>query len=191
MNKNNKTISYLLILLSLFIIVLFTKDYLFELQSNLEEKNRLTKKVSEKREEFEQTKKIKSKLEKDSDNTEIKKYVNEIKEEEIVDYIYSMIEEWNTWKTMPKSYWLAFVNNLSISKWKKNELWFLESDITLSLRVEKELRMKKILEFFTSEESKYKFFITSFSYNKPWIRELRSNEKKFFDITIPLKVFYK
>lgn len=191
MKKNNKIISYILILISLFIIVLFTKNYIFELQAKLEEKSTITKKVSEKREEFKEVKNIKSSLEENWDELDVQKYVTEIKEDDIVDYIYSMIEDGNSWKTTPTSYWLAFVNSLSISKWKKNEIWFLESDITLNLRVEKELRMKKILDFFTSKDSKYKFFITSFSYNKPGFTQVKSNDKSFFDITIPLKVFYK
>ncbi len=190
MNNNyNKILSYVLVLLSLFIVVLFTKDYIFDMQANLDLKDSKTKEIEEKREEFKKLTDIKNKLKKEW-NTEISKYANTPTEDEIIDYIYSMVEDGNLWKTVPISHWLATIKSISMTKWKKNELWFLESDISLSLSVQKESRMKDILNFFVSEKSKYKFFIDSFSYEKPKISDVISNNSSI-DIIIPLKVFYK
>jgi hypothetical protein len=44
--------------------------------------------------------------------------------------------------------------------------------------------MFEILDFFVSEDSKYKFFIDSFSYPI-------NTENSDFNISIPLKIFYK
>jgi hypothetical protein len=44
--------------------------------------------------------------------------------------------------------------------------------------------MYKALDFFVSEDSKYKFFIESFSYTNV-------GQDSGFNITIPLKIFYK
>jgi hypothetical protein len=56
--------------------------------------------------------------------------------------------------------------------------------IVLNLRVSSEDRMYKVLDFFVKEDSKYKFFIDSFSY-------LNNAQDSSFNITIPLKIFYK
>jgi hypothetical protein len=58
--------------------------------------------------------------------------------------------------------------------------------IVLNLRVSNEDRMYKILDFFIKEEedSKYKFFIDSFYYPN-------NIQDSSFNITIPLKIFYK
>jgi len=39
--KNNQFLSYIIVLLSLFILVLFTKDQIMNVQSNLDEKEKL------------------------------------------------------------------------------------------------------------------------------------------------------
>lgn len=190
MNNNYKKIlSYVLVLASLFIIVLFTKDYVFDMQANLDIKNSKNQEIKEKREEFKKFTEIKNKLKKE-ENTEVSKYTITPTEDEIIDYIYSMVEDWNLWKSVPISHWLATIKSISMTKWKKNELWFLESDITLNLSVQKESRLKDILNFFVSDKSKYKFFIDSFSYEKPKITDVINNNASI-DITIPLKIFYK
>ncbi len=198
MNNNSKKIlSYILVLASLFIIVLFTKDLIFDLQSNLDLKDSKIKKIQEKREEHKKLKQTQEKLKKQADS-EVEKYLNKPTEDEIVDYIYSMIENGNLgkevlWKKIPSVYGQAEIKSLSITKAKKNELWFLESDITLNISVEKENRLKSILDSFVSSESKYKFFIDSFSYEKPEYKltSLNTIETQSIEVIIPLKIFYK
>jgi hypothetical protein len=57
-------------------------------------------------------------------------------------------------------------------------------NITLNLRVPNEDRMYEILDFFVKQDSTYKFFIDSFTYPN-------NGQDADFNITIPLKVFYK
>gem|GEM_PF-4470947 len=45
--------------------------------------------------------------------------------------------------------------------------------------------MFKILDFFIDKDSKYKFFIESFNYPKT------DGESGSYNVTIPLKIFYK
>jgi hypothetical protein len=73
---------------------------------------------------------------------------------------------------------------MSLKEEKVNEIWFSQTDIILNLRVSNEDRMYKILDFFIKEDSKYKFFIDSFSYPN-------NVQDTALNITIPLKIFYK
>jgi hypothetical protein len=104
----------------------------------------------------------------------------EIKEDEILEYIYSKIETDN----LNYEDWAAVVRNISITKGDINEIGFNEATLNLSLRLPSEQRLMDILDFFTWEESKYKFFINSFVY--PKISTWSS-----FNVNIPLKIFYK
>jgi hypothetical protein len=80
--------------------------------------------------------------------------------------------------------WVVTIRSVSLKEWKVNEIWFNEAEVTLNLRVPSEDKMYKILDFFVSEDSKYKFFINSFSYPS-------NTQNSDFNITIPLKIFYK
>ncbi len=179
--KNSKIISWVLILSSLFIVVLFTKDMFFSLQASFDEKNLKISEREAKKETLDRLDRISKKLKTWTWKVvEISKYLNDLKEDEILDYIYSMAEKKHLW----------VVKSLSISKGKKNELWFLESNISLVIEVKSERNMKKILDYLVKEDWKYKFFIDSFSYKKP--KEIWPNKiTPAYDVTIPLKLFYK
>jgi hypothetical protein len=103
----------------------------------------------------------------------------EIKEDELIDYIYSYIEKIND------KNWVVVVKSLSISEPEDTETWFKETNITLNLRVPNEEKIKQILTFLTSTESKYKFFISSFSF--PYGDTVEWS----YSISIPLKVLHK
>lgn len=179
-NKNNKLYWYILILLSLFILVLFTRNQIYTLQENLDEKNNKEVSLLSKRNELDKLNEIKIKVE--EKNSWIDNYINSIKEDELLSYIYSKVEEDN----LKYTDWISTIRSLNIKEWKINELWFYESLVTLSIRVPNEERMNKLLDFFVKEDSKYKFFIDSFSYPKN-----SSSIDSSYNITIPLKIFYK
>lgn len=177
-NKNNKLYWYIIILLTLFILVLFTRNQISSIQVNLDEKQNLEIDLENKRQELQALNDIKVKVEAEWNN--IEKYLNKIKEDEIIDYIYSKIEEDNLKYTDG----VSTIRNLTITEWEINEIWFYESNISLSLRVPNEDRLFKILDFFVKKDSKYQFFIDSFSYPKV-------TSDSSYNVTIPLKVFYK
>lgn len=178
LENNNKFFWYILILLSLFVLVLFTRTQLMDLQVNLDEKAENENSLNEERSELQRLNDIKNNL--NGENSDVEKYLVDISEDELIDYIYSAIEEDNLKYTDG----LVVVKNISMTEWIKNEMWFTESQITLNLRVPSEVRMYRILDFFSGEDSKYKFFIDTFSYpNKEW--------ETSFNISLPLKVFYK
>lgn len=182
-NNSNKFVWYIIILISLFIIILFAKDQLMQIQVNNDEKVINEFKFQEKRNEITRLDEIKKKL--NTSEVNIEKYlISEdgewIKENEIIDYIYSKIEDDNLKYTDG----IAVIKNISITEWSVNEMWFMESNVTLNLKVPSEDRMFKILNFFSSKDSKYQFFIDTFTYPNV---ETESS----FNITLPLKIFYK
>lgn len=189
-NKNNSKIwSYFIILIALFIIVLVIKNQIFDIQANLDQKTEQTKKLKDLKDEVKKMGELKEKLEKDKDS-EVNKYLENIKEDEIIDYIYREVENINLNQDGDRNQ--IKIKNISISKWEKNELWFLESNISLNLWVESENKLKKLLDFFNDKNSKYKFFISSFSMPK-YTNKIEDEDaiKTEMDITIPLKIFYK
>jgi len=178
LDNNNKLFWYIIILVTLFIVVLFTRTQFMELQVNLDEKTMNEKSLQVERDELQRLNDVKNNL--DEDNKDIEKYLVDIKEDEMIDYIYSKIEEDN----LKYTDWIVVIKSISISEWVVNEMWFKESDITLNLRVPSENRMFKVVDFFSNKDSKYKFFINSFSYPN-------TDTESSFNITLPLKVFYK
>jgi len=175
-NKNNKFISYLIILATFFIVVLFTKDQIIKIQENRDLRDTYNIELEAKKTQLSEINEKRTMLNNSSEN--IDKYILEIKEDEIIDYLYSYIEETN------KRNWVSIIKNISISDPKDTELWFKETLITLDLLVPSEEKLKRTLEFLTSSKSKYNFFITSFTYPY-WKIDWN------FSVTIPLRVLYK
>lgn len=178
-NKNNKIYWYIIILISLFILVLFTRIQFNNIQVSLDEKSTSESRYQIARNEVDRLNEIEKKL--NSSEVDVSKYINEIKEDDIIDYIYGNIEDYNLDIASTGE---IIVRSMSLKEGKVNEIWFNELDIVLNLRVSNEERMYKALDFFVSEDSKYKFFIESFSYTNV-------GQDSGFNITIPLKIFYK
>ena len=176
--KNNKIYWYLIIFLALCIVILFTRTQINELQILKDEQIQNESALEEARSEVERLNGIEARL--NSSEVDISNYLSEFKEDEIIDYIFWQIERDN----MSSSDWIVLVRNISMTEWIVNELWFYESNVMLSLRVPNEDRMFRMLDFFVREDSKYKFFIESFS--SP------ANASEWnFNVSIPLKIFYK
>ena len=175
-NKNNKFLSYLIVLVSLFIVVLITKDQILVLQEKLDLKETYTQNLAEKRIKLNELNELKNELL--SSDTNTRKYNVEIKENEIIDYIYSFIEDSNNQKG------IVLIKSISISEPVETEMWFKETLINLNLTVPNEKRLKDILNFIMSPESKYNFFITSFSF--PY-----GNIEWDFGVSLPIKILHK
>jgi hypothetical protein len=92
-NQKNKFISYVLILLSLFIIVLFTKDEISMIQENSDLRDSYKIQLDDKKTKLNEINEKRNMLNNSSEN--IDKYDLVIKEDEIIDYLYSYIEETN------------------------------------------------------------------------------------------------
>lgn len=176
--KNNKIYWYILILISLFILVLLTRTQIYSVQVKKDEISINQSKELSFRDELNRLNDIRNKI--SNDDNEVEKYIVEVSEDEIINYIYSKIEQDN----LIFSWWIVEVRNITMTKWDINELWFNEVSVNLSLRVPSEDRMIKMLDFLTGDKSKYKFYITSFNYPT-------SRNNSVFNVSVPLKIFYK
>jgi hypothetical protein len=179
--KNNKIYWYIIILVSLFILVLVTKNQFSSIQIKKDEI--LVNKINEISlwEEVNRLNEIRNKIL--NEDNDINKYIVDVSEDLIIESIYSKIEKDNN--SNNNNPWdLVKILNLTMYKWGVNDLWFKELTLNLNLTVPSEDRMIKLLDYFTWDEAEYKFFITSFSYPS-------LNNNSFFNVNIPLKIFYK
>lgn len=175
-NKNNKFITYLIILTTLFIVILFTKNQIIMIQENNDLRDSYSIKLKDTKEKLKAINEKKAMLNESSEN--IDKYDLVIKEDELIDYLYWYIEESN------RKNGVSIIKSISITEPKDTELGFKETQINLNILVPSEEKLKRILDFLTSPKSKYNFFIDNFTYPY-W--EIKWN----FKVTIPLKILYK
>lgn len=173
-NKNNKFVSYLIVLISLFILVLFTKNIIKDIYQNKDLRETYRSTLKEKETKLNTLNDLKAKMSSDLD--EVNKYNVEVKENELVDYIYWYIDRTNGRD------WFTYIKSVNITKSVENELWFKETNIDLNLRVPSEEVLVKILDFLVSSKSKYNFYLTSLSF--PYWKE----NAGYLDVTIPLKL---
>ncbi|MDP2090084.1 MAG: hypothetical protein Q8K30_00675 [Candidatus Gracilibacteria bacterium] len=175
-NKNNKFVSYIIILFSLFILVLFTSDKIKEIYENKDLKETYTLSLNDKKAKLTELNTLKNSLV--NSKADLDKYNVIIKEDEIIDYIYSTIESKNDRNGT------SSINSLNISEPIKTELGFNETLITINIRVANEAKLKEILDVFLGKKSKYLFYISSFSF--PY-----GETQEKFSVTIPLKILHK
>lgn len=177
---NNKTkyslLTYLFLLLTLFILFIFTKDIYTQIVQNNEQVKLLEDKIKLKNDEYESISKIKSQI----DDWSIKdinfnKFLVKFNENEIIDYFYSYA---NNHISNVK------IDLLNLSEWKLNEFWFNEAKINLIATFNTEQDMLDMINFLLKSE-KYNIYIHEFTYPF-WIQT-----KEPLKIAIPLKVLYK
>lgn len=175
-NNQNKLLFYVLLLISLFILLTYTKWNYSSILSNLDTLE--TKKIefSEKERILKEIEEVSKKI---STEKDIIKYVSDVKEDELIDYFYNYVATSRSWS------WYTVIDSVSFEKWSKNEYSFNEWRINLMITVSDEQEMFKMLDFITSENSKYKFFIDNFSFpnDTTWLWS--------FQLNIPIKMFYK
>lgn len=174
---NNKLTSLIILLFSLMILVFFTRDSFYTLQSNLDTQVQKTKEQADKKAELEKLNKLKADLE-SWKNDMINRYAIDFKEDEIINYMYSYLEETNGESGV------TLIKGVTLNEGTVNEFGFKEAKVLLDVRVSDEAAMMKFLDFLTSPKEKYNFFIESFSYPNDGI-------PGSFNVTIPLKIFYK
>ncbi len=177
MNNNSKYkfLSYLFLLLTVFVIFLFTKSIYWEIVQNNKQRQSLTESLQQKQTEYDKIAKIKSDI--DTWNVEaldFDKYLINFSEDEIVDYFYSYT------KTHPQ----VSIESLGISEETPNEFWFREATIDLNLTFSSEQDMMSFMTNHILNSPKYNLYIHQFNYpfwNINWP----------FAVNIPVKILYK
>lgn len=176
--KDNKFISLVIVLISLFILVIFTKNMYYTMQENLDIKNNLETDLQEKNSDLRELETLEKELKSWDKKEEISQFLKTFSEDEILVYLNEYVQELNS------SSGAMIINGLTFKDEIQSELWFKEVWLTISAKVSDKQTLKTFLEFLTNKNSKYSFFLTDFSFpnnDKPWI----------FSVSIPLKLFYK
>jgi len=189
MNTNAKNL--LLILLSLFILVFFTRSVISDItalsdkkEELLTKKENITKQLERLQKiekEFREINKLTSKSKKNSldkakikDQKIIKHLWDRPTQADLIEYFHDYAEDTGDW---------LYIRSIDFSKPKKTEFWFLEQDINLEVNVLNKRMLKIFLNKLVSLDSKYKFYITDFSFPNNW--------DSSYNISIPLKLIYK
>lgn len=179
-NDQNKLLSYFLVFVSFFIIIFFAKDYYSSYQENSDTLSVKQTELSDKRTKLTNLETLNKKIASNKwwEVDEIKKYVHEINENELLDYFYAYVNNNRNWS------WYILIDSISFEKWTVNEYGFNEWTVNLNITVSDEQKMFEILDFVTAPTSMYKFFLDNFSFP--------NNKSEWsFQVNLPLKVFYK
>lgn len=175
--NNSQFWTMLLILLSLFIFIFFTKGYYSDLimTMSVAEENAITHENQNSELKLLETKQKELQKLEGSNNNEIWKYLQQLNEDEVIEEIYGFATNYSKngeMKIISMNMWIPIVN----------ELWFNESTVAISARVENKEVMTDFIDFLI-EDSKYKFFLNSFT--------VPSDKDQFFNIQVPLTLYYK
>ena len=178
-NKSFYTfLTYVFIFLSIFVLVIFTKDYFYNLSALNQEIANVEKNIESKESELANLKDIKTKIEswELGANFDFSKYLINFDEHKILNFLYSYAQRSANLNRV-------LINSINIDEWKINDFWFREWKINMSVTFVWEEDMIKMLNFLIENDS-YNLFIHDFSY--PYGK---TNEP--FNVNIPLKVLYK
>lgn len=176
--KENKFVWLLILLASFFVLIFFTQNMFYSMQEKLDLESELSIKNDGKTAELSKLESLEKDLASWEKQSEISRFTESFSEDEIISYLHNYVENINTQDSM------IIIRDLSIEKPVDWELGFKEINVNLNIKVTNEEILKVFLDFLTSPDSKYSFFITDFSF---------SNDKKFgsFNVNIPLKLLYK
>lgn len=174
--KNNKFLSYFLILISLFIVVLFTSSQVMKLQENNDRSHQLKEEIQDVRNQQDELQKIKQQITQSGAVTQ--RYLADFKENEMLDYLYTYQEISNN------AQWNLQITNISLTEAQENDFGFLEKTVNVEAIVSDAQVMKDFLDYLVAEDAKYRFFISDFNFPN-------DGREGGYNVSIPLKIFYR
>ena len=173
--KNSKVISYMLIILSFLFLIIVTKSMNYDIQIASDSLSQAKIDLTKKQKDLSDMNKIKSNLANDAITSQtLSKFESSISEQDLINYFFTYSYKLNSWVS---------INNMTMEKWSKNEIWFMQSNLNLSVTFRDEIAMQSFINFLTNESSKYSFILENFSY--PY-----GEKNKDFQVSIPLKILY-
>lgn len=174
--KNNKFLSYFLVLISLFIVILFTTGQFMQLQENKDAYKEVEKEIVQVREQQENLEEVKKQITQSGAITQ--RYLSDFTENEILDYFYTYQETSNNANGNLQ------ITSISLSEWEENEFGFYEKSVSVEAIVSDEEVMKSFLDYLVAQDAKYRFFVENFTYPN-------DGREWGYNITVPLKIFYR
>lgn len=176
----NNFVSYLIVLGAFFILIFFTKDMYAQVQEKLDIRETQNIEVATQRSELTRLKQLQlDLLVEDSQAVQDMKWFSwNFSDENIINHIYSYIQEVNLWDDR------IIVRELSLRGGEKSDLWFSKADINLDIVTSSEETLFGFLNYLTDIDSEFRFYITNFEY------ELWGNNGNI-TVNIPLTFYYK
>lgn len=174
--KNNKFLTYFLVLISLFIIILFTSGQFSQLQENKDTQEELEKELMDVRAQQETLQNIKKEITQSWALTQ--RYLQDFTENEIIDYLYTYQEASNNASGNLQ------ITSINLSQETQNDFGFFEKTVDVDIVVSSQSVMIGFLDYLVAEDAKYRFFVESFTFPND-AREWGYN------VSLPLKIFYR
>lgn len=175
-SANKKFLSYILIVVSLFILIFFVQWQYSSYKNNLELRDEKKILLNQKDQKLWSFQALKNKL--NTVNNNLAQYNAYEDDASLLEYFYENIEQMN------KAQSIIRIKSIHFSDEIKNDLWFLEKTISINISISNEEALTDFLTFIGDKKSKYAFFIETFSYpSHLWNGPLH--------LEIPVKIFYK
>lgn len=173
--KNSKAISYMLIILSFLFLIIVTKSMYYDVQVAGDNLSQAKIDLSKKSVDLDKMNKIKASLTTNSDVAKsLEKFSSKVSEQDLIEYFFSYSYKPNSWVS---------INSMSMDMWAKNEIGFMQANVSLALTFRDEIAMQNFMSFLTSDTSKYSFILENFAY--PF-----GENNKNFQVSVPLKLLY-
>lgn len=174
-NAKYKFLTYLFLLLTVFVVFLFSKNIYTQITENTKQKEALNVQLQEKNTQYQEISKIKSDIDAGQiTDINFDKFLSPFSEDELLNYFYAYANN-NPSKVQ--------IQTLSLSEGAYNEFWFMEAKIDLWVTFSSEKDMLDMITFLQNSQ-KYNLFIHEFNYS------LGENISPI-SVNIPLKVLYK
>lgn len=177
---HNSFYAYILILLSFFIILFFTRNIYDEIQVLLDNTQQTGIELSALETQHEQLTQLRKRFDNSEDEIleEIQWFTWEFSDKDILEYIHSYAEKTNAWNDK------IVIRDIVLSENEVSDIGFRKAKITVSAVFSSETTLFNFMNYLTGGTGKYKFYINNFSYpmNKVgWS----------IQVSVPLNLYYK
>lgn len=176
----NNFLAYLLILMTFFVILFFTKNIYIDMQVQLDTKEQYSTQLSEKQSELSRLNQLKKSLNQEWNELleEISWFTGEFSDSAMLEYIYSYAQQINLWDDK------IIIRGISLNGGNISDLGFNKADVSISAIVSSEKTLFAFLNYLTNKNATYRFHITSFNYP---MNETNWN----IQVSLPLTLYYK
>jgi len=179
-HTQNNFLSYLIILWALFVLVFFTKNIFEQVQQQSDELEVQNGELINQRSELTQLRNLQQELasEESEADKEIIGFSWEFSDENIINHIYGYAQEVNLWEER------IIIREVSLTAGEKSDTWFNKANISLDIITSSEETLFSFMNYLTSGDSEFRFYITNFNY------DFWSSDGNI-SINIPLTFYYK
>lgn len=177
----NNFLSYLCILAAFFVLLFFTKNIFADLQVSLDEESSAQQELQSKEAELKSLNELQKTLQENGEESlsEIQGLMWNFSDSDILEYVHSYAVDVNSTEDER-----LIIRSLSFSDESQTDIGFKKVEVNLSIVVSSENTLFKFLNYLSSNEEKYTFYIDNFSYP---MNEVSWN----LQVNVPLSLYYK